>query len=189
MMLTSRSGEKIQQRSADVQRAKMLFQQKLMATKSLISCGVEEEKASEPVESPAVAQSDSQTAQLCERFGVQLGSIFDGELVKKTFSTDYFLEDNFVWINAAQSTIHWTKADSDKTDLKLSKFILLRRSPSFEKAKKELGEMKGVVKSVEAVNGKLLVVADSGEKLELKLPDESIQQFAKVIDSMRLTQS
>jgi hypothetical protein len=65
--------------------------------------------------------------------------------------------------------IYRAKADADKTNLKLSKFILLRRCPSFEKAKKDLGEMKGVVKSVEAVNGRLLVVADSGEKLELKV--------------------
>lgn len=187
--LASKSGDKLQQRSADVQRAKLQFQQKLMATESLISGGVAAEKiiaAPAPVEVAAVVESGSQTTQLCERFGVQLGSIFDGELVKKKFSTEYIFEDNFVWINAAQSTIHWTKVDADKTNLKLSKFILLRRSPSFEKAKKDLGEMKGVVKSVEAVNGRLLLVADSGEKLELKLPNESIQQWAKVIDSLRL---
>jgi hypothetical protein len=29
------------------------------------------------------------------------------DLVKKKFSTEYIFEDNYVWINAAQCTIHW----------------------------------------------------------------------------------
>jgi hypothetical protein len=61
------------------------------------------------------------------------------------------------------------RSDVDKSNLKASKFILLKRTVAFDKAKKDFGEMKGTVKTVEAVSGRLSIVIDNGEKLELKV--------------------
>ena len=53
--------------------------------------------------------------------------------------------------------------------MKASKYLLIKRSLAFDKAKKDMGEMKGVVKSVETINDRLLVSTESGERLELKV--------------------
>ena len=53
--------------------------------------------------------------------------------------------------------------------MKSSKYLLIKRSLAFDKAKKDMGDMKGVVKSVETHNDRLLVTTESGEKLELKV--------------------
>ena len=53
--------------------------------------------------------------------------------------------------------------------MKSSKYLLIKRSLAFDKAKKDMGDMKGVVKSVETLNDRLLVTTESAEKLEMKV--------------------
>ena len=61
------------------------------------------------------------------------------------------------------------KPDADRSNLKTSKYLLIKRSLAFDKSKKDMGDMKGVVKSVETHNDRFIVSTESGEKLELKV--------------------
>lgn len=102
---TLKGNDKLQQRNADVQKAKMLFQQKLMATEALISTNgdaapvqvVPEKKDAPVVVAPAAPVNVSEptmsqsTRELCTRFSVQQPGIFDGGrlLKRRNYSSFY----------------------------------------------------------------------------------------------------
>ena len=74
-------GDRVQQRNADVQKAKLQFQQKLMATESLIkSTDAADVAAVASTSSPSSPSPSPSTNPFCERFGVQQETIFTGGL-------------------------------------------------------------------------------------------------------------
>jgi len=129
--------------------------------------------------------------ELCKSFGVKFASIFDGEPLKKKFSTDFMFKESFIWINPATKTLHWAKSLNEKENPRNSKYLSLcgpTARPISQSA--TLGEFKGVVAKVKAnekSNG-IHLLTSSEEYLEIKTNPAKAEEMLKVIQSTMLRQ-
>lgn len=67
-------------------------------------------------------------------------------------------------------SISRAKSEADRGVAVKQKFIVLDRDGKFDtRAKKAVGEMKGVIQGVECTGGTIAVLLESGERLDLKV--------------------
>mmetsp|Transcript_14272 Transcript_14272/g.21307 ORF Transcript_14272/g.21307 Transcript_14272/m.21307 type:complete len:184 (+) Transcript_14272:295-846(+) len=140
-------------------------------------------------EGKSAAQSTKrvESIELCKLFGITSSTIFDGEVIKKKYCTDYRFKDSFVWVNLATKSMHWAKTESRKNQPELSKYLLFKKSKLMNEALKEertkIGEMKGVVKTIGKMPGEkgLVIVTEDDEFLELKVSTEAVKNWIQVV--------
>lgn len=120
-------------------------------------------------------------------FDVEASEIFQGEMLKKKFSTDYLHKDSFLWLDPATMSLHWTKSADDRVfNIASPKYLHLNTQAKCAGLPKELykgpvGESKGYLESV-TYNGKSLVfVLDTKRSLDIKMGSDKASLWQRVV--------
>eukprot|EP00597_Dinobryon_sp_UTEXLB2267_P010324 CAMPEP_0170099280 /NCGR_PEP_ID=MMETSP0020_2-20130122/943_1 /TAXON_ID=98059 /ORGANISM="Dinobryon sp., Strain UTEXLB2267" /LENGTH=452 /DNA_ID=CAMNT_0010321903 /DNA_START=1 /DNA_END=1359 /DNA_ORIENTATION=- len=117
--------------------------------------------------------------ELCKIFGITSTGIFEGDKMRKKFSSDYMFKESLIWVDPIKKSLHWTKTANDKSNAKNSKFLYFVRNKYTSNNKgpsivPPLGEQKGVVNSIDSIAGGILVSVENGEHLEIKIPQPKL---------------
>mmetsp|Transcript_31198 Transcript_31198/g.42919 ORF Transcript_31198/g.42919 Transcript_31198/m.42919 type:complete len:333 (+) Transcript_31198:896-1894(+) len=127
--------------------------------------------------------------EICKIFRITSSSVFDGETMKKKFTTDFLAKEAFVWINLCTRTLHWVKNQAERSQPRRSKYLLLKPNATHSQNLHVLGEQKGEVRSVMRIPGDascIVLSTGGGDYLELQLPPASVRNWVTVLRRLAL---
>eukprot|EP01036_Dinobryon_divergens_P030415 gene30415-39657_t len=129
------------------------------------------------------SQYTKNAEEICKIFNISSASVFDGEMIKKKFASDFLAKDAFVWINLCTKTLHWVKSPAERSSAKTSKYLLIRANKTHQLNTHILGENKGEIKSIMRMPGDsvLIISTKTGDYLELQVSADSLRNWVAVL--------
>jgi hypothetical protein len=108
--------------------------------------------------------------------------MFQGEVLSKKHSNDFFFKDSYTWISPKFKTLHWSKtAKIDKTAPRETKYITLCNTNE-SKADPNLGTLVDTLISVKKTSGGICMQLTNKHVLELKMSSDRAEDWMKVLD-------
>jgi len=119
---------------------------------------------------------------LYKSFNTKSAAVFEGEMVMKRLTAEYYPKNRFMWIDLPSLTLNWTKSLLDKNKKpKANKYILLKRLPGLAASK---GIMRGVEYNTIITSEGFNIQTEAGWSLIVKIPRETMACWVKVIKAI-----
>eukprot|EP01035_Chromulina_nebulosa_P031717 gene31717-42299_t len=133
----------------------------------------------------------SSPKELSNMLGIDSTAMFDGEMIKKKFSTDFIFKENFIWMDSTSRSIHWAKNVAEKYDPASSRYIMLAKTQDSNmifrdnnKMKQAEGDMRGTATRIEETPTGIAIHTDMGECLEMKMAGKQCEDWVKVLRTL-----